>query len=656
MPERSRCCARLLFGSFQVQFQSRQTSHKFCAYAAVPREIISKVLALSTLCFGVVAFAQPAPSAKAIVARWKSAVHAADRVRGTAFLTTESNEDGIAGKVDEWLRPGAGYRATIAREFDQAEFVVSERIPVAERRDWNGFVRKLRGPELKRLRTAIFETEVLVFGPSAALASATVTAGDNGNSYMLTFTPPGGLKIIWYMDAATGLPLRSARSGDDSTITTAYSDWRDLGGIRTPHQLTVSETEKPDHELERASLRFGPGAPPLTALKPAPSDATLAANAAPIPFDFASAHIIFQASLNGRPPIWWILDTGADQEVINAARLDNFGLRTYGKSATSGGGNSAEYDYAGGATFTMPGVTVRNQHVAVIDQTGLEHALGMPLGGLLGYDFISRFVIEIDYEKKLLTLHDSRTWQYKGRGHILPIVFDEGIPFTDGLIAAGGERIPAYLVVDFGAQETVTLTSPFVKTHDLVRLAQTSSTVNRPAGLESQFFAQNNVRGRIDELTLGELRVSSIPINMSVNTKGAYASVNFAGTVGEGIYRRYHVFLDYARDRIIFEPTPEASQPFPERTTYGLSVLASGPDLHTYTVSSVRPGSAAEKDGFQKGDIVAALDGEAALRFTLSELRDRLSHEGEHHAIEVRRQGKEVSIAAQIKLLSLERE
>lgn len=128
----------------------------------------------------------------------------------------------------------------------------------------------------------------------------------------------------------------------------------------------------------------------------------------------ASAHIIFKASLNGRPPIWWLLDTGADQEVINSTRVKSFGLTMYGKTVTSGGGNSAEYDYATGATFTLPGVPLRNQHVATIDETGLERALGIPLGGLLGYDFISRFVVEIDYEKKSITLHDPATWQFSG--------------------------------------------------------------------------------------------------------------------------------------------------------------------------------------------------------------------------------------------------
>jgi hypothetical protein len=609
------------------------------------------IAASSTLGF---AGTKPAGAAE-IVNNWRNAVHAgkSDAPR-TALLTSASDEDGIPGNVQEWLTTMGDYRRVVKREFDDVEVVLTPHSTL--RRDRNGFLRPVEGEELSRLRTAAFEASVLAFGPPKVMLQAAVSQSDDHKFYLLRVTAPGGKPVTWYVDAASFLPAKSVRPGEDSEITTGYEDWRRMDGILTAARGKVSETDKPDYTWERTGVKreAGLSTARFTPPEAGPSDVRMDAVLPPIPFEFDSAHIILQASLNGRPPIGWILDTGADEECINSPRLAEYGLKTYGQTITTGGGGSAEYGYATGATFTLPGIELRNQHVAVLDQTGLERALGVPLGGILGYDFISRFVIEIDYDKKLLTLHDPKSWTYGGTGFVVEVTFDNGIPFTHGTVSVPGKSdIPAFFVIDFGAAETMTLTSPFVKANDLVKLAQTGTQVNRSAGLENQFFTQNNVRGRIQQLKLGPLTAENIPINMSVNTKGAYASANFSGTVGESLYRRYHVFLDYPGNRVIFEPTAEAGKPFPERRTYGLTVLASGADLHTYPVTAVRPDSPAEQAGFKKGDVIAAFDGRPASEFTLGQLRVWLTGEGEHHEVQVLRGSETVTIPVEVKLVSL---
>jgi hypothetical protein len=613
------------------------------------------ILSLILFALAIASFAQ-SETAESVVAKWRKAVHAEEpRGAKAAVLTSTSNEDGIPGQIEEWYF-GENYRRVVTREFDEAEIVVTGRF--AQRLDWNGFVRDVQGQELRRLRTAIFENQVLIFGPPQRMSEAEVSQSDDHKFYLLRITPEGGSPMTWYVDPATWLPAKSVRPGDDTEITTSYEDWRDIGGMTTPHRVRVSETDKPDYPWERTSLRLEAALPRETFQppKPGPPDVHMNAKVPPIPFNFENSHIMLKVAVNDREPIWFILDTGADQEAINETRLADFGLVTYAQSMTTGGGGSAEYSYATGASFSLPGVKLLDQHVAVIDQTGLERALGMPIGGLLGYDFISRFVVEIDYQKQLITLHDPNRWRYSGKGLVVPITFDEGIPFINGTISAGAKRnLPAYLVLDFGAAETMTLTSPFVKANDLLSVAQTNANVNRPAGLENQFFAQNNVRGHIDQLMLGKLIVQSIPVNLSMNTKGAYASANFSGTVGESIFRRYHVFLDYARKRMIFEPTADADKPFPERQTYGLTLLASGADLHSYTVTAVRPGSQAERDGFKKGDVISGMDRKPAIDFTLGELREQLSHPGERHELQITRGTENLTVPIEVKLVSLDK-
>jgi hypothetical protein len=594
-----------------------------------------------------------AVNASQVVDRWRAAVHS-DKASHSAVITAVSTEDGIPGTVQDWIS-NTDFRREVQRKVDESQLLLTKQRK--ERRDWNGWVRKVEGQELARFTTGVDEERVIAFGPPQEMGSAEVSEGSDHSAYLLRYKPEGGWTTTWYIDAKTFLPLKSVRPGEDSEITATYSDWRNTNGVMTPYHAVVIETDKPDYNWDCKAVQYKStlSKDTLAPLVPGPSDQTLAPDAPPIPFTMEANHIVFNVSVNGRPPIGFLLDTGADQNVINSTRLEEFGLKTYAKTTTTGGGNSADYAFAAGATLTLPGVELRNQHVSAIDQTGLERALGVKLGGILGYDFISRFVIDIDYENQRITLHDPGTWKYSGTGVMVPVIFDNGIPHAYGSIGVPTKpEIPAYFVVDSGAAETATLTSAFVKSNDLARLAQTNATVNRPAGLENQFFAQNNVRGNLQRLTIGHLTVNNVPVNMSVNTTGAYASTNFSGTVGETIYSRYHCYLDYSNYRIILEPTPEANKPFPARETYGLTLLASGADLHTYTVVAVRPGSPAEADGFGKGDVISGKDGKNASEFTLRELRDSLSHAGQHHTFEVQRSGERRTMNLDVRLVSIE--
>src|SRR5262249_7844853 len=159
-------------------------------------------------------------------------------------------------------------------------------------------------------------------------------------------------------------------------------------------------------------------------------------------------------------------------------------------------------------------------------------ALGVKIGGILGYDFISRFVLDVDYQTNVITFH-RRDWRYSGPGTRLPITFDGGIPRADVILSVRTKpRLPAHMIIDFGAADTMTFTAPFVAGNDLIHLAGTNQAVFGGAGLEHQFFTQHNTRGRIDALHLNTLTLPSLPVSLSANTSGAYASSSFAGTMG----------------------------------------------------------------------------------------------------------------------------
>jgi membrane-associated protease RseP (regulator of RpoE activity) len=70
-----------------------------------------------------------------------------------------------------------------------------------------------------------------------------------------------------------------------------------------------------------------------------------------------------------------------------------------------------------------------------------------------------------------------------------------------------------------------------------------------------------------------------------------------------------HVILEYGRSVMILQPQPSTMRPFEERKTFGMTIITGSPDLHHFTISAVGIDSAAAAAGFQKGDVITAIDG-----------------------------------------------
>ncbi|MGD0142660.1 MAG: aspartyl protease family protein [Rhizomicrobium sp.] len=600
-----------------------------------------------------------AADSQQILAQWRASVQAREVRQGEVHLVQQGSDDSLPTVTDEWIGADGDYHVRIDRKFDGDEIILSG--GQAKRRDWDGHVRLPNGDELARLRSEAFTARVLAFGPSGDFTVSDVTASTDGCCDVLTLTPPGGAGFVWTIDRKTHLPVSSYMlEGEGEAATTKYEDWSPSPwGTLIPHRVEVIDTDRVPATFTVQSATFLKMKSPADFADPVPgpTDVRMASDTAMLPFTMEANHIVIPVSVNGHAPIGFIFDTGDESEGLNSARLSSMGAAGYGATAISGGGQQTQSAYARDVTFGFAGgIALVNQHAATFDATGLERALGVPNGGILGYDFISRFVVEIDYRNKLMILHNPETWSYGGTGVIVPITFDDGIPYFEARLSIPTKPdLPAHMVADFGAAGSMTFTAPFVKANNLLELIGTNKTVTRYAGLEKEFFAQANSRGFVPELRLGRIVEHNIPVNLSSNTSGAYGTGQFAGTIGETIYSRYHVFLDYPHNRIIFEPTPETAMPFKEGKTFGLTLIAAGDDLHTFIVTAVGANSPAANANFQAKDEITGVDGKPASEFTLSDLRADLAREGETEMFTVERGGKPMAIKTTIALVSIER-
>jgi predicted aspartyl protease len=112
-------------------------------------------------------------------------------------------------------------------------------------------------------------------------------------------------------------------------------------------------------------------------------------------------HILVKACINGKGPVLLIVDTGAPPTVISPRVLEEFGVNLKDAQSVPVGG-------VGSGVGVGRLVMVRSIQVGGAKQ-GPMKVIAWELGagfadGLLGQDFMSKFIVEVDNQRGVLTL------------------------------------------------------------------------------------------------------------------------------------------------------------------------------------------------------------------------------------------------------------
>jgi len=345
---------------------------------------------------------------------------------------------------------------------------------------------------------------------------------------------------------------------------------------------------------------------------------------AEIPFKLVNKHIVLTVRVDNSRPLSFVLDTGDQFAVIDLARARELNLKL-GSEVRVGGAGAAT---AAGAmvensSFTISGFDGFSQRVAMaLPISSLSSRLGQDFDGIIGRDFIQEFVVEVDYQRGVLRLHDKQKFVYKGPGESVPIQLVTGHPILEAEVQPiGGTILKGKFVLDLGAGLALALYSPFVNEHQL--LNPNIKTIRSMGGAGAGGETKGRI-GRVSQLKVGNLVINN-PITMfSEDKAGAFASSSLAGNIGARIAERFRVFLDYAHMRIILEPNSDFMKPF-DQAFSGASFVAEGPNYKTFRVRVVLENSPASEVGLQKGDVIIEVNGQDAAELTLSELNDMLT-------------------------------
>lgn len=346
------------------------------------------------------------------------------------------------------------------------------------------------------------------------------------------------------------------------------------------------------------------------------------------PFELLANAIFLPVMVNGKGPFLFSMDTGSDNSLLASELLHEMGIRT---------------DAAGPISqlqFGLPKGVQRSTKIAESTKmSDLWPLIGRRMYGDVGYDILQPFVVEINYAKQLITLHDPANYSYSGHGTTLPIAalwasYDPQI--AGEMIVPGRGSVPVRFTIDTGAGGTI-ISAPLVKKYRLTEILSKT----RAAGDQRVGGYQPTLRvARVPGFRIGPYAIANPVVALSNEQTGSLSTESISVNLGGSILRRFTVIIDYAHNKVTLEPNHDFGRPF-ESDASGLDLTASGSDFRTFTVSSVLAESPGAAAGLRPGDRIVAINDEPTRPFALWQIQDRLKKSGATVSLRIQRGSKE---------------
>jgi hypothetical protein len=400
-------------------------------------------------------------------------------------------------------------------------------------------------------------------------------------------------------------------------------------------------------------------------------------------FQLVNNLVVLPVTVNGTE-LSFLLDTGVSSTLLfGLAENDSLELKNANPVQLMGLGEGGTINAlkSEGNIMTV-GKAVDSLHTLYVvfdQQLNFSTRMGIPVHGIIGYEFFKKFVVETRYTSKKILFSTSERYRYRTcrRCETLPLKFESNKPYVDATILLHSGEEETTLLVDSGSSDALWL---FEDGGHLKEFPKNYFNDFLGMGLSGDIFGK---RSRVHSITLGSFTLQGTGV--AFPDTAAMANIPYTldrdGSLGGELLRRFTVVMDYSRKTMRLKPNKHFDSPF----YYNMSGLVlehqgvavakdvaavnrqsisdvlnrsdtqnsalSVTDVQVnpvftfilvpkYVVAELREGSPAALAGIEKGDEVISINGKPAHGYKLYELVALFSSKpGKEITMEVYRNG-----------------
>lgn len=348
--------------------------------------------------------------------------------------------------------------------------------------------------------------------------------------------------------------------------------------------------------------------------------------------------ILIKAQFNNIPDTFnFILDTGSGGISLDSTTTGKYKIKHIPSGRYIYGiAGVRKVDYAPHQSLSFPGLKIDSLDFYINDYDVLTSVYGIKIDGIIGYSFFSRFIVKVNFDSLKISVFKPGYIAYPAHGVLLHPEF-QGLPIFP-VTMRDSKRFTEKYFFDTGAGLCFLISSQFNE--------DSSVLIKRRKPVQIQVQGMGGKKRMrltvIKEIEIGPYKFRKIPTYIFDDEFNVLAYPQRCGLVGDDIFRRFNLILNYPKKEIHLTPNSHFRDPFDYSYT-GMTMYTLDGQVF---IDDIVKGSPAYKAGLNDGDAVMGIDNNFS--GDLETYKNLLQRTGYRTAILIMRKSKPILIYMKI--------
>lgn len=321
-------------------------------------------------------------------------------------------------------------------------------------------------------------------------------------------------------------------------------------------------------------------------------------------FQLSGGIIIIKAQLDQfTDSLNFVLDTGSGGISLDSTTAEKLKIQTQQSEKTIRGiAGVKKVSFAYNHTLSMPGIEVKQLDFHINNYDLLTSVYGVKIDGIIGYSFLRRYIIHLDFDKRIMEVYAPGRYKYPRGGQLLRPNFST-LPLMQASIQDNKTFLNRF-IFDTGAGLCFLLSRDYVEDSSVFK-SKRKFFLTQAEGLGGKKQMEIAV---MKSIKIGNYKFKKVPVHIFEDDYNVTNYPTLGGLIGNDLLRRFNIILNYPDQSIHLKPNNHFNDPFDYSYT-GLGIYLIDGQIKVVDIIEGSPG---QKAGFKIDDIIFSIENNAS--------------------------------------------